>query len=363
MDDQRMIRSFLAEAPPSAEVIAEGRRRVLAQARPRPRPRGMTFRLSLGVAATAAATAVAVALSGGFPSARTTQGTELTARQMLLAAAHGAASAPAGRYLHSHVINGQAYHVAAGDYVITGAQLEIDQWIGRTDETDDVFRSRFAGAQPQKAADRAAWQRAGSPPTWSVLSNGGQIQQTTATEPWDIRRTTPAQKKQATAYLDAEAKKCATTPQTCGKNKMLTQRQREALADDRTALRRELRSRSGEGGPGNELTRAGSLLAQSGSPKLNAAVFRVLADTPGIRNAGKVTDTRGRTAIALAARVSDERGTFDTELLLQPRTYRVLGTQTVLVSGKGAETAGMKPGTIYTQQLFLELGWTDSAPH
>ncbi|MFC5186017.1 hypothetical protein [Actinomadura harenae] len=351
-----MIRSLLAQAPPSAEVTAEGRRRVLSQAEPRHTPRKAMFRLSLAAAGIAAVTAAALLMSGGSPT------TPPTARQVLLTAAEKTASAPVGRFWHTHVINGQAYYVAQGDYVITGARMEIDQWIGRTDQDGDAFRSRFAGAYPQTSADQAAWRRAGSPETWSVLSNGSQIKQTTDAEPWDTRRTTPTQKKQASAFFASAAKRCATKPQTCPRNRPPSPTEREALANDKTALQQALRKGAGQGGPESELTGAAYLLTQPGSPKLAAAIFQALADTPGIRNAGTVKDTGGRKALALAARASDPHGTFDTELLLDPATYRVLGTQTVLVSGTTPETRGMKPGTVYTQQLFLEMGWTNTAP-
>lgn len=73
-------------------------------------------------------------------------------RQVLLTAARR----PGGRYWHTHVLNGQAYRVPTGGYVITGVRMEIDQWLARSDHDSDVFRGRFAGAAPQAAADRAA---------------------------------------------------------------------------------------------------------------------------------------------------------------------------------------------------------------
>ncbi|MCO5968578.1 CU044_5270 family protein [Actinoallomurus soli] len=364
MDDERMIRSLLQEAPPSAEVVAEGRRRLYAAPPRRSRWRVPGLGVAgLGLAAAATAAVFAVTTSGPPPApVRTTPARPMSARQVLLAAAEKAASEPVGRYWHTHVISGQAYHVAKGDYVIDGARHEIDQWTARSAEDDDVFRSRFAGAIPQTAADRAAWRRAGSPKAWRVLSNGQYIRQTAAAEPWDLVRMTPAEKRGYEKLVARARKQCAGHPRGCPQQE-LTQAQREALADDPAALRQRLLTTSGKGGPGNVLTQAGDFLAQPGSPKLDAAVFRVLADTPGIRNAGSVTDLRGRAAIALTARSSDATGTFDTQLLLQPGTYRVLGTQTVLVArGRGPETAGMKPGTVYAEQLFLEMGWTDSAP-
>ena len=89
MDEMRMIRSFLDEAPPSAEIVAEGRRRLTAG---RPRPRVRTRRRLWGgltvLAAAATAVALAVGLAGGSPTRRPVEPVRsLTARQVLLTAA------------------------------------------------------------------------------------------------------------------------------------------------------------------------------------------------------------------------------------------------------------------------------------
>jgi hypothetical protein len=172
----------------------------------------------------------------------------------------------------------------------------------------------------------------------------------------------PAQRKRYEALMARARKGCAARSRTCPPNQQLTKAQREALADDPSALRANLLSPGGKAGPDWALTNAAHFLVEPGSPRLRAAVFRALAGIPGIRYLGATKDVHGRNATALAARRSDERGTFDTELLLRPGTYQVLGVETVLVSGRGAETQGMRPGTVFTQELFLEMGWTDTAP-
>lgn len=370
MDDLRMIRGFLEEAPPSAEVVAEGRRRLYTRRSPRPRRFSVRqSRAGLGVVAVAASfaltvtTALVLTVSTGDSPTSENAPKELTSRQVLLSAAEKAAAEPTGRYWHTHVINGQAYHVTRGDYMITGARMEIEQWIARSDRDANVFRSRIAGAVPQTDADRVAWKRAGSPKSWRVLSNGQYIQQSATAQKWDLQRMSPAEKEGMKALLAHNKKECARNRRACPVVDRPTQAQREALADDPKALKKQLQGNSLVKGPDIMLENTGYFLDEPGSPKLRAAVFRVLADSSGIRNMGSVTDARGRAAIALVARGSHRAGDFDTQLLLEPGTYRVLGVQTVLVTGRGAETAGVKPGTVYKQQLFLEMGWTNSAPH
>jgi len=65
-------------------------------------------------------------------------------------------------------------------------------------------------------------------------------------------------------------------------------------------------------------------------------------------------------------------------LLLDPATYVPLGTQTVLVKGNGGkrvpppagmppiqsgglETKGMKPGAITHSEIYVAMGWTNTA--
>lgn len=377
MDEMRMIRSLLDEAPPSADVVAEGRRHLTSGAPPariRTRRRlwgGLTL---LGAAATALA--LAIGLTGGPPAHRPVR--PLTARQVLLTAAEKAAAAPVGRYWHTHVISSEGYHVDRGDYMIFGARHEIDQWIGRGDADGDVFRSRFAGATPQTEADRAAWKRAGSPKSWRVLSNGQYIRQSAKPEAWDLRRSTPAEKRAERRFEARMVRECAKKPPGACPPPEPTAAQRDAFARDPRALKRYLLKDAGLGGTSNLLRISGDFLVAPSSPELRSAVFRVLADIPGVRSLGTARDPLGRPAIVLAGRSTQNANVYDEELLLDPATYVPLGTQTVLVKGNGGkrvppppgmpsiqsgglETKGMKPGAITHSEIYVAMGWTDTA--
>ena len=280
------------------------------------------------------------------------------------------------------MISSEGYHIARGDYMIFGARIEIDEWIARSDKDADVFRSRRAGAAPQTAADRAAWERAGSPKSWRVLSNGGRIPQSARSEPWGLRRATPADKReerQATARVAARvAAGCAKRKSPVCPQAPLTVKQREAMAHDPQALKKYLFQGAGMGGASNLLTVSGHFLLGSSSPELRSAVFRLLADVPGVRSLGTTRDSLGRPAIVLAGRMTQNDNVYDNELLLDPATYTPLGTQTVLVKGNGGkreppppgmpplpgwglETKGMKPGAIVHSEVFFAMGWTDTA--
>jgi hypothetical protein len=375
----RMIRSLLDEAPPSAEVVAEGRRRLSAGSPARTRRRLWGGLMVLGAAAVALA--LAVGLTGGPPGQE--KGTHepvrpLTARQVLLAAAEKAAAQPVGRYWHTHVISSEGYHIGRGDYMIFGARHEIDQWLARSDNDADVFRSRFGAATPQTAADHAAWEKAGAPASWTVLSNGAHITQSAKPGPWDLRRTTPAEKRRIKRYEAEWAKRCAKLPRGCI-GKPMSPARREALSRDPQGLKRYLLDQAGPGGNGsNLLSAAATFLLDPSSPELRAAVFHVLADSPGVRGLGTARDPLGRPAIVLAQRTESDRNIEDNELLLDPSTYTPLGTQVVLVKGNGGkpaplprgvprnpgygqETKGMKPGAITHSEIYVAMGWTNTA--
>ena len=331
----------------------------------------------LGAAATA--TALAIGLTGGSPTHRPVEPVRpLTARQVLLTAAEKAAATPVGRYWHTHVISSEGYHIDRGDYMIFGARHEIDQWIGRSDKDGDVFRSRFAGATPQTAADRAAWKRAGSPKSWRVLSNGQYIPQSAKPDAWDLRRISPAEKRAEERFEAGMVKRCAKRPPGACPPPQPTTEQRNALARDPQALKQYLLKAAGQGGVSNLLTVSGNFLLDPSSPELRSAVFRVLADDPGVRNLGTARDPLGRPAIVLAGRMTQNENVYDNELLLDPATYVPLGTQTVLVKGNGGkrvppppdspplqsgglETKGMKPGAITHSEIYVAMGWTNTA--
>jgi hypothetical protein len=355
MDEMRMIQNLLDEAPPSAEVVAEGRRRLTA----RPRRGRWPLWGGLAVVGAAAAVTLAVALTGGPVR---TVGPEpvrpMTARQVLLTAADKAAAAPVGRYWHTHVISSEGYHIAAGDYMIFGARMEIDQWLARSDKVSDVFRSRLAGATPQTPADRAAWRRAGSPAHWRVISNGAPIPQSVRPEAWETRTLSPARKRLEKRYEADEARRCATIPKACSSVPLGPER-REALAHDPQALRRYLLQTAGKGGSGYLLNVVGGFLLDPSSPELRAAVFRVLAGEPGVHNLGTTRDSLGRPAIVLAGRTTQKADVYDNELLLDPSTYAPLGVQTVLVRGDGGRH--IRPGAIVHSELYLAMGWTNTA--
>jgi hypothetical protein len=58
-----------------------------------------------------------------------------------------------------------------------------------------------------------------------------------------------------------------------------------------------------------------------------------------------------------------EGGTVvDDILVLDPRTFRMLGQESVMVKA-GGSFRGMRPGTIEYQEVVLQAGWTNESPY
>jgi hypothetical protein len=418
VDDLMMVRELYGEVSPDPQLEANlrgqidgltmergggksGLRRRIAPRRP--------AALGLGLVGAAAAAVVGIATLGG--TSPTSSGhqvqakpAELSARTILLAAAEKAAAEPVGRYWRVHTTSGQSYHVgrATGGYTVVGYTSEDSDWTARSDSDSDVLYSRDLGAHPLTAADQAAWKKAGSPSTWRVWSNDHYA--TLSSKPgasfgtgpgtWDQGdKTTPADKKQGAAEVrkmcaritkaplpTTPASGAAATPRPikspgkfCQKSNFiaLSWADRQKLASDPARFKEllfpdgALPNKPGLGGAGRLMSGFDFLTRQPASPEVRAAAFRLLATLPDVRSIGTVQDAKGRTGIGLAARATMREGSgtvFDEVLVLDPKTYQVLGEQDIVVKA-GGSMRGMQPGTILSNQVVLEAGWTNDSPH
>lgn len=375
MNEIHMVRELLEEPPPpSRQVFAQALGRLEAEAASKGRtPRRVAFGLGAGlVAATAVVGVVALGVggspgsSGAGPQARPT---ELPARTILLAAADQAAKEPIGRYWRLRTTRGVAYRVGKGGYTVLGARHELDGWRARSDKDGDVLYGRELGARPLTGEDAAAWRRAGSPSSFRVWSNDHWITYGTRTGPWDVDRTSPTSKQR----MAAQAREmCAnpTRPELRAKCLMvqLSWEDREKLAADPERFQRLLvpsGPNRGPDGPTLMLMNGYDFLTmQPASPKVRATVFRLLAGQSGIRSIGRVTDAQGRVGIGLAARGTDQNGgqVVDYQLVLDPKTYRILGEQEVLVRPGTGPYRAMKKGALLSQEIVHFAGWSNDPP-
>jgi hypothetical protein len=97
------------------------------------------------------------------------------------------------------------------------------------------------------------------------------------------------------------------------------------------------------------------------SPRLRAALFRVLAELPGVKLLGRQRDRLGRGGIAVAVTPPGGPDRVREELLFDPATSNLLQTQTVLLSTSSASRGPSMPaGTVVGYTEFLSRGVVDS---
>jgi hypothetical protein len=372
MNELNMIRVLLDEAPPSAEVIAEGRRRIAASAAEPGRPgarrsRGFRHRTARRVAIVAVAAGAAAALAfvtlvpHGAPAARPGHGQAdglpgLPAREFLLTmAVKAAATGPStGRYYCSQMQQGQRLLVGAHD---TTLQAPWDQgpaaslagyqyalftktliqscvepprtgWSGG--DVEDVTQS--LGAQPASPADAAAWRRDGSPTSWIAWYD-----QTVRITAAPGRRYVSGPRR-----WTGEQVNYATLPTSPARL--------EAFFLDHQAEFHEAGTRT-------EILINDALTAMSApsTPAVRAAAFRVLASLPGIRMEPGVQDPGGQSGTAvLLGRI----GQTEALAVVDPATSALLCIEQVTVH----PVAHTPVGTAIIYTLFVSGVWTNARP-
>ncbi len=91
-------------------------------------------------------------------------------------------------------------------------------------------------------------------------------------------------------------------------------------------------------------------LAQTPAPTgVRAALYRVLASTPGIRLVGRLTDSVGRTGVALAVTLA---GAIQLELIIDPSTGDLLQTSRTLLH-RSSLMAGQPAGLVNRDTFLL----------
>jgi hypothetical protein len=390
MNELNMIRVLLDEAPPSAGVIAEGRRRVAASATGPGRPaarrgvagqqtppttglrsargRGLRRRPARRVAVGAAAVAAAAALATvtlvphGAPAARPSHGQadELAGRAargfLLTMAVKAAAASPStGRWYCHHMEQGERVLVGADD---TTLQAPWDQGPvaslagyryalftkymiescfepptkGSPDGTVEGA-TQTLGAQPASPADAAAWRRAGSPASWIAWYD-------------KTARITMAPGRRYLAGprpLTANSGRGITLPTNPA--------QLKAFYLDHQAL-------FDNGGTPNEIVSEDAVGTMDGgtpnsTPAVRAAAFRVLASLPGIRIKPNVQDPAGQSGTAVFL---GQTRSILTLLVIDPATSASLCIEEVARQ----PVAHAPAGTVLYYTLFVSSGWTNT---
>lgn len=379
MNEMELVRDLLDEPrSPSARARGDALRALENEIAGSASRRRFAFgRLRLGltglVAAGAAATVAVATLGGGGTMAPEPGAQDVPARTILLAAADKAAKEPAGRFWRVQTIDGQAYRIGEGadGYTVLGHSSHVDGWWARSTSDTDVLYSRDLGARPLTPDDEEAWKKAGSPETmrarsdgrWTTLSTVPGKSSATGSGDWEAARTTPKEKRELARRREAAcATDMALSEKRCQSVKEAARR--NTLVDDPAKVKELLFRKGAERTSAWELMSGFDFLLRPATPQVRAAAFRALADVSGVRSLGTVTDGKGRTGIALAARgtMRGDGGTvYDYQLVLDPETHRILAGRRVVVK-PGGSMAGMRPGDVLSRKLVLQAAWTNESP-
>jgi hypothetical protein len=293
-------------------------------------------------------------------------------RNFLLTAADRAVqdSRSGGRYWVSEIESGQLIQVGSRDnrYAIMGRH-DYTTWYSthRTDPTRHY--QQWIGGAPASAADRAAWQRAGSPSSWPIdppatcppRPDNDPRRYTAGSGPARVVVTKPGVSTFRIADADLTATQVANLPTDPARLKDWAVRSIRGAHPIRTYA---------------ELNKALfdamlNLLYQSPStPAVRAAGYRLLADLPGLRDRGVVTDPLGRAGVAFTfndneekpgVRNADTGGPYEVRLIFEPASGQPLAWETRRL--RPVDYLSWVPaGALFSYEATLQTRWTDDPP-
>ena len=331
MNDLDLVRDLRADVPsPTRERLAPGRARLLASISRPSRPR-YARRAVLPVTAAAAASAVAVAVASGALSGPATRS--------------AAVKPPAIRLtLTAQLLSTAAATVAKHPAVRPGPH----QW----------FYTKFVGhdyGQPAQSNEnwetfdgrRTAYFQNGQlivHKTLGVFGGGGPTPlggynaNATPQTAYNALASLPSSPRALLAVIARQAAKVGPSVAPGSVVSLYAPKGRDELEFDYLA---QLLWNSATGEP----------------PAAEAAVFRALAAIPGVSSQQGITDVIGRPAIGL----SDNGG--KTQLLLDPRTYQVIGMRAAstgtdpvrTIAGKGRKVPWPPKGTIIESMAWAQV--------
>ncbi|MFI7382885.1 CU044_5270 family protein [Streptomyces sp. NPDC049813] len=213
-----------------------------------------------------------------------------------------------------------------------------------------------AETKPRTAADGARWRAAGSPATVQAEIAGGRG----GTRAYKLGDG----KAPMVMRTDAGDKIYALGPRN------ITYRDLRELPAGRDALRRELESlyKADSGADAEQgrtayvLRQAADLVTMPVKPAVRAAAYRVMADLPGVRGLGRVTDPLGRTGAGFTfpGTFDNPLGRVEQRLVVDGATGEMLCEQLVLVSPAArARAAGLTAGTTVNYTATTRMGWAE----
>jgi hypothetical protein len=334
MNEDRMIRAFLMEAPPSGQVIAEGRRRMYSRVTT-PAPRRPMRWGTAGVLAGG----LALAVTAGIVVAGTQEDPRpvpaIASQPVAAVEVLVRASENAGRF--------PELHPKPGQFLVYKSQ-SMNPVEGGT-EGDEVLNGEYHRYLAR--SKRTVWLPvAGSPVDGVVVEEGlppqpypGWPLPTVAKRP--LTKTGPEQLAQFGDALTDYAHLSRLPTDTAGMRRYLFKHSEQSPNPYYDAWHR-----------------VADLLREAYMPAAQrAALFRAAATIPGVTSVKESRDAAGRKGVG-AALVIKEMGVRE-EYIFDPKTYQFLGERSVVVD---AARAKAPVGSMLTSTALLKVSVADSAP-
>ncbi|NUS87083.1 MAG: CU044_5270 family protein [Streptomyces sp.] len=354
------LNTILSSAPDAPEARRSARS-----------PRPFTWRWALPVAATAAAAGVLVATlpQGGSGS----DGSRATARPstdgprhtpengrlaLLNVASRLDSKADEGTYWQTTTRSGWVGIVAQSGATFAVVSSGTSQFsYGVRPGTQSLWVSGIDDTtEPRTERDTARWRAAGSPQDMTLAESGSGGKLGLRMESGSEKRPTVTRINQGDKIAALGARNV--TYEELRKLPGDTAKLKQALAE----LYEEDRGSEIPGRTEWMWQQAANLINLPVKPEVRAAAYRVIADLPGIRSLGEVTDQLGRKGVgfALPAIELPGYGTGRSELIVDPATGALLSDQQVLTkpNAKAAE-AGLTAGTVVHYTANVTSRWSD----
>ncbi|MDW6062993.1 CU044_5270 family protein [Streptomyces sp. FXJ1.4098] len=339
--------------------------------------RPFTWRWALPVAATAAAAGVLVATlpQGGSGTQDARGGSRATARPttagprhtpengrlaLLNVASRLESKADEGTYWQTTTRSGWIGVVAESGSTFAVVSSETQQWsFGVRPGTQSLWVSGIDDTtEPRTERDTARWRAAGSPKDLTLAESGSgsggklglRIESGSEKRP-TVTRINDGDKIAALGARNVTYADLRKLPGDSGKLKEYLEGLYEEDRGSEISGRTEWMWRQAAG-----------LISLPVKPEVRAAAYRVIADLPGIRSLGEVTDPLGRKGVgfALPATERPDYGTARSELIVNPATGALLSDQQVLTKPNAqAAEAGLTAGTVVNHTATVTSKWTD----
>jgi len=209
---------------------------------------------------------------------------------------------------------------------------------------------------PRTERDTARWRTAGMPKDVTLAAKGGKLGLRMDTgsgkkKPPTVTRTDLGDR---IASLGARNVTYADLRELPGDSAQLKAKLSDLYEEDRGS---EIKGRTEW-----MWQQAAGLIRLPVKPAVRAAAYRVVAELPGVRSLGEVTDPLGRKGIGFALPATDrpDYGTGRSELIVDPATGALLADQETLTkpNAKAAE-AGLTAGTVVNYNATVTAKWTD----